>query len=121
MKKQNSALVVLTICTGLLILYFIFSNKIFLYISGIVGVLSVFSGWIREKISFVWMKLAEVLGAIMSRVILTLVFYLILFPVALISRIQRKDVLQINPPKDDTSFFHKRDHVFNAEDIEKMW
>lgn len=43
----------------------------------------------------IWMKMAHILGAIMTRVLLALTFYLIITPLGLFMRISGKDALMI--------------------------
>jgi hypothetical protein len=50
---------------------------------------------ILRPIEWVWMKIAEIISAVMTRVILTLTFYLVITPVGLIMRIFGKDLLQM--------------------------
>jgi hypothetical protein len=44
----------------------------------------------------VWMKVAEVLSAVMTRVVLFLSFFLVITPFGLLLRLFRKDLLQCN-------------------------
>jgi hypothetical protein len=54
-------------------------------------------------IEFVWMKIAHVMGFVMTRVILTLVFFLAITPTGLVFRLLGKDLLQKKiDPKADT-------------------
>lgn len=58
-----------------------------------------FSGFlfptILRPIEKIWMKIAEFISAIMTRVILFLTFYLVITPVGLILRLIGKDLLEI--------------------------
>ena len=64
-----------------------------------VGSLLVLFGWIAPAAlrlpSALWWKLSEVLGWINSRVILTVIFLVIFFPVGLIMRILGRDPLRL--------------------------
>jgi hypothetical protein len=73
-------------------------------------------------IALAWLKLAEVLGAVNSRIILGLIFYLFLTPIALLARATRGDFLSLRR-KDapDRSYWHRRDHAYTAEDLRKPW
>ena len=53
-------------------------------------------------IEFIWMKIAHVMGFVMTRVILTLVFFLAITPTGLVFRLLGKDLLQkkIDPGAD---------------------
>jgi len=70
-------------------------------------------------LAFLWYGLAFVLGAVMSRVILSLVFFLIVFPVGIIRRIAGRDELKLKLfKKSRESVFKTRDKEFKASDLE---
>ena len=62
------------------------------------------------------------LGAINSRVLLTLVYYLVLTPIALLYRLTHRDPLSLKRA-DDTgrSYWIVRDHTFGPRDLERPW
>jgi hypothetical protein len=70
------------------------------YVWGVAG-LFLTVGLIRplwlDSIEAAWMKLAEVLGAAMSRVILTLAFVLVITPLGLVRRVFGTDTLGLRP------------------------
>lgn len=53
----------------------------------------------------VWMKFAEVLGAVMTRVILTVAFYAVITPMGVIVRFCGKDLLQLKLDKSARSYW----------------
>ena len=85
----------LTMVTGFLVLYFIFQQVWLLYIAAAVGVLSLLIPAIGKVIVLAWFKLAMLLGWINSRILLGIVFYLFLFPIALIFKLTSNNPLQI--------------------------
>jgi hypothetical protein len=69
-----------------------------------------------------WLKFAEVLGAVNSRIILAAIFYLFLTPIAVLARLTRGDFLHLKKSAGaGRSYWHARDHVYTAEDIGKLW
>ena len=48
-----------------------------------------------RPIEKVWMKFAEIMGAIMTRVILSVAFYLMITPLGLVLRLMGKDLLHL--------------------------
>ena len=50
---------------------------------------------ILRPIEKIWMKIAELISAVMTRVILALTFYLVITPMGLILRLIGKDLLEI--------------------------
>jgi len=66
-----------------------------------------------------WFGLSHVLGAVMSKVILSVVFFAVLTPVGLIRRMLGKDSMRVRDfKKDSPSVFRTRDHLFTSKDIE---
>ena len=57
----------------------------------------------------VWMGLAVVLGYFMSRIILSLIFYLVVTPIGLLLKILGKDILNQQWDKKADSYWRKRD------------
>jgi len=57
----------------------------------------------------VWMTIALVLGWIMTRVLLALVFYLVLTPTALIARVCGKKFLDLGPDRGHDSYWVARE------------
>ena len=55
-----------------------------------------------------WMGLAIVLGFIMSRVILTILFYLVLTPISFIAKIFGKKFMELKYDKSSSTYWEKR-------------
>jgi hypothetical protein len=76
---------------------------------GLVALLFLLTALIRPPvlgpIERAWMKLAALMAAVMTRVILTLTFYLVITPVGLLLRLLRKDVLGLRPDPGAQSFW----------------
>jgi hypothetical protein len=71
-----------------------------------------------KPLARVWFGFSHVLGTVMSKVMLSLVFFLVLTPIGLIRRISGKDAMRLKNWKAGTdSVFRVRDHTFTAEDI----
>jgi hypothetical protein len=71
-------------------------------------------------IDFLWMKLTWLLSLIIPRIILSLLFYLFLTPLALLSRIFGDgDPLQMKKPV--SSMFRVEEPLSGPTSFEKMW
>lgn len=71
-------------------------------------------------IAVVWLGLSHLIGMVVSRILLTLVFFLIVTPVGLARRLFGIDSLRIRKfKKGGGSVMHQRDIVFTREDLEK--
>lgn len=72
-------------------------------------------------IARIWLGFAGWLAAVNSRIILTLLFFLVLTPVALLHRLCSKNPLIIRREDERTTYFFDREHTFNKSDLENMW
>ena len=73
-----------------------------------------------KPLAKVWFGLSHVLGTVMSKVILSLAFFLVLTPMGLLRKALGKDSLHVACWKKGTeSVFRVRDHTFTAADIEQ--
>jgi hypothetical protein len=118
--NKNNYKSTLTIVIGFLLLSNYFDFKPLLLISIAVGILAVFSEKANDKIILFWNKLTVVLGLIMPNVLLTIIFYLFLTPLAWLNRIDRKkNPLQLRNNLDST-FITKRKE-FSKISLEKIW
>jgi hypothetical protein len=70
----------------------------------------------------VWFGFSHLLGTVMSKVILTIVFVLVVTPIALIRRMMGKDALKLKAFKaGPASVMVERNHTFTAADISKPY
>lgn len=115
--KHLGTMLVFTIV--LIILYLVYSNVYFLYGALAAGGIGVFIPALSRKIHDLWMKLAEVLGFVMNKVILGLVFFVFLVPIALLSRLFRKNPFQAK--KNTGTYFTERNFTYNKKSLEQLW
>jgi hypothetical protein len=80
-----------------------------------IGTILVLSGLLFPLILFplnkLWMTLAILLGWLMTRVILSVMFYLVITPIGLIARISGKHFLDLKIDKTRASYWEKRKNV----------
>jgi uncharacterized membrane protein len=122
MSESEKTKAQLVIVTGLLVLYFIFKSQYpyFLIAAAAVGVLSLAVPMIGDLIVKGWYKIAEILGAINGKILLSAVFFIVLFPVAAIAKLTKKDPLNLKREAGD-SVFTERNHKYSAKDLEQVW
>jgi hypothetical protein len=73
-----------------------------------------------KPLAKLWFGLSHILGTVMSKVMLTLVFFLLVTPMGLSRRLVGKDTLQLRRfGRDRTSVFRNREHLFTSADIEQ--
>ncbi len=119
-NKTNPTNTILTISVGFIVIYLITRWSGAIYVSLIIGLIGIFSSYLSEKIDWLWMKLAWVLSFIVPNILLSGVFYLILFPVSVLSKVfGAKDPLILKNEKD--SVFREPDKKFDRVFFEKTW
>ena len=118
--KSDPVKTVLVITVGFLVVFVIAKWQWALYTALVVGILGVLSEYIAKKIDFVWMKLTWVLSLIIPNILLTLVFYLFLTPIALLSRIFGEKN-QLGLKNNQNSMFKGSNKKFEPESFEKTW
>jgi hypothetical protein len=121
MNEADKIKAQLVIVTGLVVLYFIFESEYFLIAAGIIGVISIAIPVAGDLIVKGWYKLAEILGAINGRILLSVVFFVILFPVAVLSRIGKKNNPLSLKRESAKSVFVERNHKYTGKDLEQVW
>ena len=108
----------LVIVTGLLVLSWVFSSVYLVYAAGIAGLLSFISP-VGTRIVWLWYKVAEVLGWLNSRVLLSLVYYLFVTPIAFLFRLFGNDPMRLKDNKG--SMFEPKEHTYTKGDLENPW
>jgi len=68
-----------------------------------------------------WMSLAAVIGFFMSRLILTILFYAVITPIGLLSRIMGKDWLDRKMDGRDTYWHLREEDDYQPQQTEKMY
>ena len=63
---------------------------------------------VLKPVYFAWMGLALVLGWVMTRVILSVIFYAVITPISLLMRFQKKDILNTHILKEEKSYWTNR-------------
>jgi hypothetical protein len=117
MNKYKSTL---TIVIGFILMSNYFNFKPLFIFGIVIGLIAIFSEKVNDKIIWTWNKLAEILGLIMPNVLLSIVYYLFLTPLAWLNRIDRKkNPLQLRN-NSDSMFITKR-KVFSKVSLEKIW
>jgi len=69
-----------------------------------------------------WMTMAVVLGWFMTRVIVAVLFYIIVTPIGLITRISGKEFLQLKIDRSRESYWlYRRERPFDKKDYERQF
>jgi len=68
--------------------------------------------------TFLWLNISDLLGKVLSKIILTIIFFLFVWPVALIRKAIGKDTLRLKDFKKNTnSVFTERNQTFTKTDF----
>jgi ABC-type microcin C transport system permease subunit YejE len=120
MNSKNPIWSVVVICIAFAIIYLNTKNQLALGASLTVAILGSSFSKIRYGINYVWMKIAWVLSLIIPNVLLTIVFYTILFPTSLLRKIiSNKDPLNLKDTK--STLFKNVDKLYTKESFENPW
>jgi len=66
-----------------------------------------------------WFGLSHAMGTVVSKIILAILFFVLVFPLGLVRRAMGKDSMRIRVwKKGNESVFRVRDHRFEAKDLE---
>jgi len=77
---------------------------------------------IFTPIGFIWFGLSDLLGAISSRILLSLGFFAVVTPIAILRRLAGKDSLKLRAFKaGQDSVMVPRNHVFTSADMDKPY
>ncbi len=124
LNREKELEVVLTICVGLLVVYFVTKQHYnwLIILTIFLGLVGAFSKFLTAKIAWAWMKLGEAMGFVMSKVILSLLFFGFLLPLAMLARFfnRGKDALQLKKTT-GSSYYIERKHTYTAKDLENTW
>ena len=114
--------IVLLLIAGVL---FYKNNNLFIsfaYIAGVFIVLGFLFPQLLKPIYFIWMIFAVVIGWIMTRLILSVLFFVIISIIRLIAGIFGKSFLELNISKDSKSYWnHRFSDVEMSQDYEKQF
>lgn len=118
-NRQKQLETTLVIAMGFLVLYFIFRIHWFLIVSLVVGATGMFSSFLAGWITWLWDHLAKGLNFVVPKILLGATYYLVLFPLATLSKLVNKDPLLLS--RKHGSYFVTRNTEFDKSSFEKVW
>ena len=119
-EKYQSLEIICILSASCLAMGYYFDNRALLIVTLLLLIIGIFLKSLSVLIARSWMKLSTLLGFINTRVLLTIIYYLILTPIAILYRFFNGDFLQIKK-NNARSFWHKREYQYSAEDLKKLW
>jgi predicted membrane protein len=126
MKTKNpdhEALATLSIIALACIIFsLLFEKQILLYIAACLLIIGNFLKQLSRRLSHIWLRFAHFLGTINTKVILSIIFFLLLTPLAALYRMIKGDFLNIKRESDEKkTCWTEREHQYVAEDFENVW
>ena len=120
-NRTKSLETIVVITAGLLALYFWLHHPWLLRGALAVALAGIFSPWLTAKIHAGWMLLAQGLGWFNGRVLLSVVFYVILTPMALLARRFGSSSFLLRKKQKEESYYAERNHTYAPKDLENTW
>lgn len=112
--------IILSICIGFLIIFLIGKWNVFLWIAIGVGVLGLTSSYLRHIIIKLWFKLSWMLSLIIPNILLSIIYYLFLTPIAILySFFGKNDPLMLSNKNSTT--FKDIEKEYTAENFNNPW
>jgi hypothetical protein len=75
-----------------------------------------------KPVALVWLSLSHLLGSVVSRMLLALVFFVVVTPMGAVRRLLGKDSLRLRVFKSSTeSVMVHRNHIFVSDDLERPY
>ena len=109
LRKFGLTVGIIFVAIGVLLFYFEKSSAIyFTVIGGLLILLGILLPQLLKPINKVWMGLAIVLGFIMTRVILTTLFYLVITPIGFLAKIFGKKFMNLKYDRSAKTYWEKR-------------
>jgi hypothetical protein len=106
------------------VLYYVKANEVwipFALVSGVLCLSALFARRLLEPFYRGWMAFGAVLAWINTRIVLGVVFYVIITPIALVIRVMRKDLLDERIDRNKESYWKRRTEAPSPESMERQF
>jgi hypothetical protein len=105
----------------LLMLRFILKSEIPLYLALTWLLVSLLFKRFISRVSSLWFRFSRAISQVNNWVILSMIFFVFLTPLALLYRLLAKNPLMFKKEKNLNSYFNIRNYSFTKKDFEKLW
>ncbi|MBN1924351.1 MAG: hypothetical protein JW798_00820 [Prolixibacteraceae bacterium] len=119
MRKEKSTEAILVIATGFLLLFFLKQKEWMLYVSFGAGIIGIFFKPLARLIAKGWFKIGDLLGFVVSKVVLAVTFFILLAPIAFFYKLFNNDPLRLKNKYG--SLWSERKHTYTANDLKNIW
>ena len=119
MKKDVTVSTLAVLALASLVFFLIFHLSWLLYTAVGLLVLTLFNNPLATLIVSGWLGFSRLIGKVNSTLILTLTFYLFIFPIAVMYRIFNKKSVHYFTRRSQESYFKDEQRAYNKESFEK--
>ncbi len=109
------------VALALLIGHYLFNVVVLQHIALGLLILTVFPNPVAKMLARAWIKFSETIGHVNSRILLTLIYFVVLVPVALLYRVFNRKTTDYFAGRKLDSCFISSDRNFSRESFEKTW
>lgn len=121
-KKFQTLETLATLSLAAGVIGFLTKNVGFYYAATLLIFIGLFVKPLANVITKAWLKFSHVLGAINSKILLGLLFFLILSPLGFLFRKFKGDSLKIKKKSaEESSYWVTKDHQYLPQDFEHTW
>ena len=118
--KSNPSLTVLTIVFGLLFFNYFLENEIIFHVSLLLSGIGVLSQKLSVIIENIWFRVSFILSQIVPNILLSLIFFLILTPIALLSKLFNSQT-NFNLKNNHKTTFIIQNKSFDKNSFKRSW
>lgn len=116
-RKDLASILVLTLACGIGYLYY---HHWLYYVAALIIGLSSLNHKTAAIVAQTWMLLGKTIGRVTSPMVLGIIYFSILLPMAFIGRLTKGNTHTI-PGKGAKTYYHSREHNYAAADMENVW
>jgi len=115
-KAKDTGMAMVLIC---LLINIFGKDSLFIILATLFLVINMVVPSVYKPVAIIWFSFAKIIGTIMSKILLVIVFFLIVTPMGITRRLLGKDSLKLKSWKNDhDSVFVTRNNSFSSEDVE---
>lgn len=121
MTNAESSKTLSVIALALMVGYYLFKVEILLHIVFALIFLIVFPNRISKTLATAWLKFSEFLGRVNSKIILTMIYFVVLVPVSFCYRRFNRNLVDYFAGRNLDSFYVDSNRIHSRESFEKTW
>jgi len=121
MTNAESSKTLSVIALALMVSYYLFKIEVLLHIVFALVFLIVFPNRVSKTMATAWLKFSEVLGRVNSKIILTMIYFVVLVPVAFCYRRFNRNLVDYFAGRNLDSFYVDSNRIYSRESFEKTW